>query len=231
MTAIRTCPVKGYNRRVLLEFDGIVFRNAAVSRQIAQRSKEWVNQCMHYMNPPITPRSHVAYNNFDYVINFMINQHNLKELRPFYEYVYDGLEDTDKLITSQDKQHIQDLLVIRDARDLEFVLCSNAPQEYCERILSAQGLHFTDFFNSAMVFTPNTVDAMKPSKEFYDKIEEYLPDELSIHHLDDDPYTVWSTESRETPTIWASHSLASYKQVVEHLISFPIRQTDNDCKA
>ena len=221
-------PLSKCGPTVLLDFDGVVFINKKVGRHVIDRSIEWVSNTMD-----IPKKDAVLLNNLTYKTRghtSMIQGGSIdlgteeELLRSYNDFVFDDYL-LDKLIPScldhKDTSHIDNLISIANNRGLGFVLCTNAPKRYCDRVLSLQGFAFSDLFREDVVFSSDIAQSVKPMPEFYSFVNESFVEESTIHFLDDSTVNVVGAN---VYTNWCPILVSNRKDIYEHLARFPINK-------
>ena len=142
-----------------------------------------------------------------------------EDLRSYNAFVFDRsflAETLPECVEDSDVRHTNRLLQIARDRDLEYVLCTNAPRNYCERVLSLQGVQFSEMFREDLVFSSDAVGAVKPTDRFYARVSSQLSDTASIRFIDDSLINVSRANSHPN---WQAILITEPEQLYERLES------------
>jgi FMN phosphatase YigB (HAD superfamily) len=168
---------------VLVDFDGVVFRNAKVSHMVQEKSVRYVasRKGVHYRDAKLMNK--VGYTKLGHTARLVSD--DADAVQDYNEYVFDRqlfrwMGDT---IGYTDTTLLQRVSNARANNDLRLVLCTNAPKLYCQHVLFYMGLSWSDVFDSEIFFTSDT-GLIKPLDAYYNHVEDTL--DFSEYHFIDD---------------------------------------------
>lgn len=168
---------------VLVDFDGVVFRNAKVSHMVQEKSIRYVasRKGVHYRDAKTMNK--IGYTNLGHTARLISD--DADAVKDYNEYVFDQqlfrwMGDT---IGYTDTTLLQCVSHARANNDLRLILCTNAPKTYCEHVLFNVGISWSDVFDVNTYFTSDT-GLIKPLDAYYNHVENTL-DFNEYHFIDD----------------------------------------------
>lgn len=171
---------------VLVDFDGVVFRNAKVSHMVQEKSIRYVasRKGVHYRDAKLMNK--VGYTKLGHTARLVSD--DADTVQDYNDYVFDRqlfrwMGDT---IGYEDATLLQRVSNARANNDLRLVLCTNAPKNYCEHVLFYLGISWSDVFDDETNFTSDA-GLVKPLDSYYNHVEDTL--DLNEYHFIDDSIT------------------------------------------
>lgn len=218
-----SCPVRGIGRRVLLDFDGLVLRNAKIHGVVERRSAEWIAERLHTDDMRLAETvNRDTFRKFGHSALYEGNpvvSHTLVD--SYNNYVFDDellYDIVPEMTTVEDVIRTQRIWDVGRERGLEFVLCANPPLRYVERVLSAQGLCLDTMFPHAR-FTSDGLGTVKPRFEFFHEVERRMgPTTSPPHFLDDSAQNVRCASLMG----WNAIEMSDLSDIIDHLRTYTI---------
>jgi len=204
---------------VFLDFDGVVFANKMASRHVIDRSVEWVSKSTGAPKKAAKELNLLTYKTQGHTS--LLNGPDKSALKSYNDFVFDDYfleEILPECIDKVDVWHTNRLREIASNRDLRYILCTNAPKRYCERVLSIQGMDFSDFFQEDLIFSSDITQSVKPTQDFYDFVNLNTPDYKYIHFIDDSPINIARACFNYK---WYPLLIKEKELLYNHLASFP----------
>lgn len=208
--------------RVLLDFDGILFRNRNVQKEVTERSIRFVKQHGHFK----TDQEALYFNATRYPVEghsaLLLPKYQCakKAVRDYNDSVFDEhlMYIIRTSVNEDDQRHARRVLAIKRAlpTDVEFHLCTNAPLRYCEQVMNSLALPLDLLFDTKCSFTSDN-DLVKPQPEFWDSVEKhpYFSDHTStIELVDDSLVHVLSVKDRAR---WMPHFINTDQNLYTYL--------------
>jgi len=220
-----TCPINGFSNKVLLDFDGVVFRNIGVHSYVANRSSKWLAEHSKTNTKSASIQSEYVYRKKGHTS--LYDGFNVEALSSYNEYVFDdNIRDIVALsVSAQDKDRIENFLTIKKNRNLEYILCTNAPSMFCEIVLNSLGYDITEFFDFTdhYMLTSDKLKDIKPQASFFEKSESALSCLFDspmdhLHFIDDSPMNVNSANARGWHAALAFDDTFNYRYLNEFRI-------------
>lgn len=179
---------------VLLDFDGVLFKNKKIHDLIKERSVCYVSHRMKVSKLKANDINTYHYKNFGHTTIHMKSNENNINVNDYNNLVFENLnwDYIESLITQDDIDHMQLFLDTTDNRCMHY-LFSNAPLSYCDNIMRLHGYNLFEVFDHN-VFTSDIINIrfkednnlLKPLPGVYDKIDEFFSShEKPIHFIDD----------------------------------------------
>ena len=198
--------------RVLLDFDGVVFNNKKIHEQVKQQSIRFLK---HKKN--ISHNKAVQLNNSQYPLvghTALIIDNDYNTIQEYNNYVFDN--DMMKTIQTHMNEHdiniIQDLIKTKQKYQFDFILCTNAPFNYCEQILHHANVPFDILFSTQHIYTSDNLKMLKPTYEYYSQIEKEL---VNTIHFIDDSFT--NIEIIQNNPRWSVHHFHDEQSISDYL--------------
>ena len=180
-------PLIGHSH-VLLDFDGIVYKNDRMNEHINRKSTEFIQQKFH-INPLEALTLNVnGYKSKGHTSLLLSNHKNA--LQDYNHFVFDNI-NYEEFVDEDNIEHVKKLLNIKHNRMLSYYLCTNAPLKYCEGIMNALNVPFENFFDLNHVFTSDTIHSVKPTLTYYNQVESDMNEIIDyksrdkLHFIDD----------------------------------------------
>jgi len=168
---------------VLVDFDGVVFRNANVSHMVTEKSIRYIasRKGVHYRDAKLMNK--VGYTKLGHTARLVSD--NADAVQDYNEYVFDRklFRWMAETVGHEDATLLQRVSNARANNDLRLVLCTNAPKIYCEHVLFYLGISWSDVFDDDIHFTSDT-GLVKPLDAYYNHVEDTLV--LTEYHFIDD---------------------------------------------
>ena len=201
--------------KILLDFDGVVFHNPYVYEFIGSKSTDYVK--MRSIVPLEEARrvSKIGYEKYGHTSLIYGNKPTLTHLynyNVFTKYKKELIELIYKTINKKNKRHVQDLLVLKNTFDYQYILCTNTPKWYCECVLHALDTSYADLFCNDICFTSDN-GLLKPCEDYFDNVETYLKQDEYIF-IDD---SILNIQGIQTRSNWKGHLVHNEQEVVDTL--------------
>lgn len=213
--------------RILLDFDGIVFRNRNVQNEVTERSIRFVKKHGHFK----TDSDALYFNATRYPVEghsaLLLPKYRSvrKAVRDYNDAVFDEhlMYTIRNSVNEGDQRHVQRMLAIKHTlpSDVQFHLCTNAPLRYVEQVMNSLALPMDLLFDTKNSFTSDD-DLVKPQAEFWDTVERhpYFSDHTStIELVDDSLVHVLSVKDRAR---WMPHYINTDKNLYSFMNSLKI---------
>lgn len=209
---------------VLMDFDGVIFTNTRVTEHVIDRSVEWVSKTMDLSKKEALRLNRTTYKTQGH--SSLIPNSNIEGglLRSYNDFVFDDHfldQILPNCVDEGDLSHMTNLVEIANSRGLRYALCTNAPKSYCDRILSLQGFAFSDVFREDFVFSSDITESVKPTKDFYNFVNNHLNDESTIHFLDDSAVNVVAANGYQN---WCPILVRDRNDIYQHLAGFRMHE-------
>ena len=218
-----TCPVKGLSRRVLLDFDGVVLRNAKIHGVVERRSAEWIAERLHMDNLRLAETmNRETFRKFGHSVLYDGERAGCNHalIDSYNNYVFDDeflYDIVPEMTTVDDAIRTHRIWDAGRDRNLEFVLCANPPLRYVEHVLSAQGMNINVMFPDAR-FTSDGLGMVKPTFEYFHEVERQLGAAPPLHFVDDSAKNVHCASLMG----WNAIELSDVEDIVDHLRTYTI---------
>jgi hypothetical protein len=203
------------HRTVLLDFDGVVFKNKRATDIITDKSIKFIQSKTKYNYEQAEKINKVIYPTKGHT-SFAIN--NKKEtLIDYNEYVFENFDynQLNDIVTKYDKELIQNLVNIKKYRGIEFILFTNAPIMWCLHVMHSMDFKLDDLFLLDKIFTSDN-GLIKPMNECYDNIEKNIK-ERKLHFIDDKMSNILPISSNNN---WCGFMIDDTDHLYEHLSEF-----------
>ena len=163
--------------RLVFDYDGVLFNNQKASHLISERASNFV--CMKLKIPLHEAReiNKVTYKAFGHTLKLLEKQGVDTTLQEYNEYVYDDTiwDYIESKIKPNDYNNLMDVFALNEIQNGKSILLTNAPYEWVERSMDIVGMHPNTLFDN--VYTPKTIDELKPNNIMYDSIASKYPHE------------------------------------------------------
>jgi FMN phosphatase YigB (HAD superfamily) len=158
-------------KTLLIDFDGVVFKNVEVAEAIKRKSIRYVAERKNQNLRTAKVTNRRGYQTLGHTCRIVSDEHVLD----YNRYVFDA--DMDEVIKQSVNDHdvrlVEDIFNIKQRRELDLVLCTNAPNMYCQSVLSSLGMPIDTFFDTRFRFTSDT-GLVKPLRAYYTHVENTL---------------------------------------------------------
>lgn len=190
--------------RILLDFDGVLFRNRNIHNEVTKRSIQFVKNNGHF-------KSNKEANYFN-TTKYPVNGHSALIL-PKHIPVKNAIQNYNNsvfderlmyiiraTVNEDDYRHLKRVLAIKRSLhpDIQFHLCTSAPMRYCENVMNSLAIPMDLLFDTTCSFTSDT-NIVKPQYEYWEAIEKhpYFSSNLeTIELVDDSIVNVLSVTNR-----------------------------------
>jgi FMN phosphatase YigB (HAD superfamily) len=170
-------------KNVLIDFDGVVFRNTKVSNMVCEKSIRYVasRKGLQYRDAKYV--NDIGYTKLGHTARVVSD--DTLAIQDYNEYVFDKqmFRWMKNVIGYSDNQLIEQVSTIKKDRNLRLLLCTNAPLQYCIHVLFYMGWEWDDVFDPDVCFTSDT-GIVKPLTAYYNRVEDTL--DLKEYHFIDD---------------------------------------------
>lgn len=213
------------SQRILLDFDGIVFRNRNIQNKVTEKSIQFVKKHGHFK----TDQEALYFNATQYPVKghsaLLSPKYRSvrKAINDYNESVFDEqlMYTISNTVNEDDHRHVQRMLAIKRTlpSDVRFHLCTNAPLRYCEHVMNSLALPMHLLFDTECAFTSDH-DLVKPQPAFWDAVEKhpYFSDKTTtIELVDDSLVHILSLNDRSR---WIPHFINTDKNLYFYLNSF-----------
>lgn len=152
----------------LIDFDGVVYNNRKTFEHINAKSIQYISQRLQIPHHQASRLNAINYKKRGHTVfatSTPIDDYN--------DYVFDTHMLTDVLYNVYDEEdtvRLRNLMKRKELLNLDLILCTNAPMRYCIRVLELSGYTFHDMFSSAISFTSDSVNQVKPSLDFFNHV-------------------------------------------------------------
>lgn len=169
---------------LLIDFDGVVFNNKRVAERIKEKSIHYIASRKKTSYSEAAQLNKQGYSKLGHTSRILSDNHvhdynSFVFDRDLFRYIYNEIDEKDILL-------IQQLIDIKNKRNIDLVLCTNAPYDYCQHTLNCGGFLMDNLFSSSMTFTSDS-GLCKPLQSYYETIEHtYKPNHDSHYYFVDD---------------------------------------------
>jgi len=163
--------------RILLDFDGIIFRNRNVHNKITEKSIQFLKSKGNFHSD-----KYVCYfNSTRYPIKghsalILPKGNTEKAIKEYNDTVFDEplMHFIRKSVNEDDQRHVRRILEIKRTlpSDATFHLCTNTPLRYCEEVMNSLALPLNLLFDTSCSFTSDN-NQVKPQPTFWDSVEKH----------------------------------------------------------
>ena len=173
---------------LVLDFDGVVFRNEKANALVNYKSIKFVSK---KMNTSYNYAFQVHKQNFKkscHTVHMLNKLGYATELDEYNTHVFnnDLWKELKTCMHYTDTQNIKTIIDTNEKLEKKSVLFSNAPESWCENVLHLNGYSIEDLFEDT--YTCTNLDELKPNVTVYNKIESkydklYFIDDTEINLL------------------------------------------------
>ena len=156
-------------RRVLIDFDGVVYNNHKTFSYVNSRSVKYTADRLK------VSYSQAAVLNLK---NYKLKGHTIfatdTSIQDYNDYVFNEYMISDVLYNQYEETdtiRLRHLVHQKAELDLDLILCTNAPLRYCDRILELSGFKLHDVFSPSHYFTSDSVSKVKPDPAFFEYVQ------------------------------------------------------------
>ena len=200
---------------LLLDFDGVVFHNPYVYEYVGEKSIDYVKVRSRI---PLNEAVHVSKVGYEKYGHTSLIYGNKPNLTHSYNYHVFNKNKTDliklisKSVSRKNKQHVHDMLMMKQMCNYEYVLCTNTPKWYCEHVLRALETSYEEMFCCDVSFTSDS-GLLKPCKDYFDNVEKHLQQDEYIF-IDDSILNIQGIQTRPN---WNGHHVRNETEVLKTL--------------
>lgn len=167
-------------KNILIDFDGVIFKNEAIMKHIKDRSAEYVYSKGHSR----TMDDAVRLNRKAYSVLGHTSLLYDKDIKEYNRFVFDIPKHYFRgLVTNEDFDHVNRIYKHKMEGDLNLLLFSNSPIRYCVDVFEAMDIHIDNIVDTSMMFTSDT-GLLKPESMAYENVARNVKDS-TLTFLDD----------------------------------------------
>lgn len=152
--------------KLVLDYDGVVFRNTRAMRVVNDRSNQFVNQKLRTCNTRRMMCGHA--------VNYLNAMGVSVDVEEYNEFVYGRLRWSEMYVDEEDRTPIVDVHLLNKFQNQKSILFSNAPRIWIDNTMDMIGIRPHTLFDD--VYTSETAEQLKPNGEMYKTIEARYPD-------------------------------------------------------
>lgn len=184
--------------KLVLDYDGVIFKNPYAMQLVSNRSAQYVSKKLKipYANARMinTSRYKVHGHTVKYLQHIGINT----TLEEYNDFVFNHIDwnDIEMNIINKDYDPIIDIYLLNKLQNQKCVLFSNAPRLWVDNTLEKLGTKQSVLFDE--IFTCDSLEQLKPSKEPYTDIEECYPN-TDLLFIDDSILNIHGLGERWKP--------------------------------
>lgn len=178
--------------KLVLDYDGVVFKNPHAMEAISNRSAKFVSKKLKMSFSNARMVNTTRYKVHGHTVKYLQHIGVDTSLEEYNEYVFGNIDWDDIALNLKNDDHepIIDVYLLNKLQGQKCVLFSNAPRLWVDKTLEALGTHVDILFDE--VFSCETLDQLKPNEKVYKDIERRYPDDdllfiddsiLNIHGL------------------------------------------------
>lgn len=186
--------------RLILDYDGVVFKNPYAMEMVSNRSAQYVSKKLNMSYSNAKMLNSTRYKVHGHTVNYLNDIGVDSSLEEYNDFVFGGFDwnDLRMNIRETDYDPIIDIQLVNNLQEHRCVLFSNAPRIWVDNTLDTLGTKTDLLFDH--VFTCETISDLKPGTKMYEEIEDYFPEDdflfiddsiLNIHGLGDRWKTHW----------------------------------------
>lgn len=202
------------SKSLLLDFDGVLFRNTTALKQVERRSMEFTQNKV----PGFVETPSLNYHKYGHTVH-MINRLRFDQrttLKEYNDFVFsaDTMDQIFSWIDTDDLKLVDEWkMFVADTGMTPYVF-SNAPSLWVHPLL--ERLHMVGMFEDDNVITSDRIDCLKPSLESFEKaIDMSATDKREVWFVDDSEYNVSTAKNLGIPSSLFTGSISDlYEQVV-----------------
>jgi hypothetical protein len=220
---------------ILLDFDGIIFRNKAFTRIIEKKSIEFVEKYWNVSASHSKFLNKILYKKHGHTANGLakLTKNSLPDvIKDYNDYVFvknvkhyefEGLLNKDDYVRFDTLSHY-----MRNNMDGKYGLFTNAPLVWCETVSLMIGYDLSHIIDYDKVFTSDE-GLLKPNMDAYNNVTGVLSSEEKIHFIDDSVLNIEPVFNLEN---WEGYHINSNdpKTIVDALKTIPdkfvVKQTN-----
>jgi FMN phosphatase YigB (HAD superfamily) len=198
--------------KVLLDFDGVVFCNKQIHQYVEHRSVEFVKHRWKLSDIEAKKTNKKSYKTHGHTC-LGFEDANGELLQDYNNFVFDTNIPYDA-VNQNDQKRMKRIIDIKNDRNLDIYVCTNATLDYCVNIMNKMKLPFDYLFSTQYIFTSDTLNAMKPTQIFFDKVSENVSHEIAF--FDDSMMNINSAARND----WDSYYITHENQLFDKLKYF-----------
>lgn len=159
------------SKTLLIDFDGVVFKNSKVTEEINRKSIQYIAERKNQSFKTAKVVNRHGYTKLGHTCRIISDEHVLD----YNNYVFDSDMDTfiKRSVNDHDARLMEDIYDIKQKRKLDLVLCTNAPSKYCETVMISLGFPIDHFFDTRFRYTSDE-GLIKPLRSYYTHVENTL---------------------------------------------------------
>lgn len=162
---------------VLLDFDGVVFRNKKIKQVMYRNSTKYLAKslCVKYDEAHYLQDVHLStFGHTSKIESYIIQKPIEQCIMDYNQYVFkDKIDDLLSTITTDDVFHINNLLELKSENDLKYVLFSNAHLDWINIVCNNCDISRDDLFDDLYTSDNNP---LKPNIEAYQIFDKIYPE-------------------------------------------------------
>ena len=174
---------------VLLDFDGVIFKNTKIHKLIEEKSIEYVANTLNVPKKKAIQISNYNYKNNGHTTISSITKHGLN-IHDYNEYVFDNM-NWNEIKTCFNKNDFENLDIYKrlynkyNKYNINYYLYSNASLSYCVNVLKHLNYDLFDLFEPE-TFTSSNCE-LKPLCDSYQHVENTIHqlNNNKLHFIDD----------------------------------------------
>lgn len=156
--------------KILLDFDGVVFCNKQIHQYVEHRSVEFVKHKWNLSYTEAKKMNKKSYKTYGHTCLGFEND-NGELLQEYNKFVFNTNIPFDA-VNQNDQKRMKRIIDIKNDRNLDIFVCTNATLDYCTNIMNQMKLPFDYLFSTQYIFTSDTLNEIKPTQIFFDKVNE-----------------------------------------------------------
>lgn len=171
---------------VLLDFDGVIFKNTKIHKLVEQKSIEYVAKALNVPKKKATQISNYNYKNNGHTTINSITKHGLN-IHDYNEFVFDNMNwnEINACFNKNDFDNLDIYKRLCNRDNINYYLYSNASLSYCVNVLKHLNYDLFDLFEPE-TFTSSNCE-LKPLCDSYQHVENTIHqlNNHKLHFIDD----------------------------------------------
>ena len=165
------------NFKLVLDYDGVVFRNPYAMEMVSNRSAQYVSKKLKMSFSNAKMVNSTRYKVHGHTVKYLNDIGYDATLEEYNDFVFGEFDWDDLYRNVQDSDYdpIIDVLLLNKVQNQKCVLFSNAPRVWVNKTLEILGADQTALFD--IIVTCETLDELKPAPTLYEDIEECYPED------------------------------------------------------
>lgn len=197
--------------KILLDFDGVVFCNKQIHQYVEHRSVEFVKHKWNLSYTEAKKMNKKSYKTYGHTCLGFEND-NGELLQEYNKFVFNTNIPFDA-VNQNDQKRMKRIIDIKNDRNLDIYVCTNATLDYCTNIMNQMRLPFDYLFSTQYIFTSDTLNEIKPTQIFFDKVNENVN---NIAFFDDSMMNINIAARND----WDCHYITHENQIFDKLKYF-----------